>query len=165
VKSLQPWVIAVLLPLLVVMSLSGYATGAGCYAWTMNCFSITVAHDWLSSFVLFGARLLPFLIPAGIAVGLGGLWAIWRLGLRGVRLWLVFAPPIRMLALHASCVVFAPWVLVERRITPDLALDLRVLAVGYLYSALVWLLLDRLGLFAPRLSPWQQREISSSTQA
>ena len=153
------------LPLLVIGAIAGYATGAGCYAWTMNCFSITVAHDWLDRVVLFGARLLPYLAPAYIAVFLAGLAAIWRLGEQGARLWLVLAPPGLVLALRASCLVLAPWVMAERRVTPDLSLDLAVLGCGVAYTAAAWFAIDHMRLLRPRTSPWQQRELSRPPQA
>jgi hypothetical protein len=158
VKSGQAWIIVVWLPALVLGSVTGYMTGAGCYAWTMNCFSLE-ALDRTSRMLLFAAAFLPFALPAYLPVLAAGIAAVRR-GRSATLAWLALAPLGYALLVHAACVVFAPWVLPSRRVTPTLALDLCVYASGAVYAALAWLTIDRWKLFEPRPDPWTQRELS-----
>ena len=146
------------LPALAFLAVAGYATGAGCYAWTMNCFSITVANDGVSRAVLFGAAFMPYALAAYAPVFAFGWIAIQR----GSRAWPVFAPPLFALCVHLACLWLAPLVLPDRRVTPSLRLDLNVLLCSIAYCALAWLAIEKLGLFQPKVSPWQQRELSRS---
>jgi len=148
------------LPALFLWAGVGYMTGAGCYAWTMNCFSLE-ALDRTSRVLLFTAALLPFAAPAYLPVLAWGIASVRR-GRGAIVAWVACAPPAYALLVHASCLGFASWVLPERRVTPALALDLGVLACGACYAALAWLAIERWKLFEPRPDPWTQRELSSA---
>jgi hypothetical protein len=159
VKSGQAWIIAMCVPALLLWATAGYMTGAGCYAWTMNCFSLE-AVDPTSRMLLFAAAFLPFAAPAYLPVLAAGVAAARR-GRGGILAWLVCAPLAYALLVHASCLLFASWVLPDRRVTPSFALDLGVFAAGCAYAALAWLTIDRWKLFEPRPDPWRQRALSN----
>jgi hypothetical protein len=158
VKSGQAWIIAMCLPALFLWAVAGYMTGAGCYAWTMNCFSLE-ALDRTSRVLLFAAAFLPFAAPAYLPVLAWGVASVRR-GRGATVAWVTCAPLAYALLVHASCALFASWVLAERRVTPTVALDLWVFAATGAYTALAWLAIDRWKLFEPRPDPWTQRELS-----
>lgn len=157
----QSWAIVVCLPGLVLLSLAGYGAGAGCYAVTMNCFTITDASTPLNRGLLWLAAFLPYSLPAYGPVVLAGLAAIAHAGERGARRWLWLAPPLFSLSVHASCALFAGFVLPERRIVPSLRLDAAVLAWGAAYSLCAWLAVPRIVRRLRRESPWQARPRSA----
>lgn len=157
----QSWAVVVCLPGLALAALAGYATGAGCYAITMNCFSITDANTPLTRDLLWFAAFLPYAVPAYLPVALVGLGAVWRAGARGARVWLLAAPPLFAASLHASCALFAGLVLPERRIAPSIRLDLAVLAATAAYALLAWLATPRISRRLRRESPWKARPRSA----
>ena len=54
------WALVVCFPGLALAALTGYATGAGCYAVTMNCFSVVVPEDSVTRALFVTAAFLPF---------------------------------------------------------------------------------------------------------
>ena len=127
-------VLAVCLPGLVLAVLAGYATGAGCYAVTMNCFSIVVPDDAVTRALFSVAAFLPFGAPAYAPVAIAGLAALRR-GAAERGLWL--APLAYAVIVHVACVAFASWVLPERVVDPTPRFDATVLACGYAWVGLV----------------------------
>ena len=130
------WALVVCFPGLALAALTGYATGAGCYAVTMNCFSVVVPEDSVTRALFVTAAFLPFGLPAYGPIVLGGLVTLRRSGVVALRRWLWLAPPIYVALLHGACVAFASWVLPERRVEPTLGFDAVALAVGLAYVAL-----------------------------
>jgi hypothetical protein len=130
------WMLAACLPGLALAVLAGYATGAGCYASNMNCFSIVVPDDSLRRAMFAVAAFLPFAAPAYLPIAIAGLGWFRRGGARAVTRWLWLAPLAYAAIVHAACIAFASWVLPERRVDPTLRLDALVLAAGYAYVAL-----------------------------
>ncbi|MFI5316579.1 MAG: hypothetical protein ACHQ6T_12835 [Myxococcota bacterium] len=130
------WALVVSLPLLALAALTGYATGAGCYAWTMNCFSVVVPEDSVTRALFQTAAFLPFGLPAYAPIALGGLASLRRWGVSGLRRLLWLAPPVYVALLHGGCVVFASWVMPERRVEPTLRFDALALAFGFAYAGL-----------------------------
>lgn len=129
--------LAVCLPGLVLAVLAGYATGAGCYAVNMNCFSIVVPNDPYARALFAVAAFLPFGAPAFGPIAVAGLAALRRGGTRAVTRWLWLAPLCYVAIVHVACIAFASWVLPERRVDPTVRLDALVLAGSYAYVALI----------------------------
>ena len=115
---------------------TGYATGAGCYAVNMNCFSVVVPTTSPTELLFAAARILPFAAPAGLLLASTGLYVLHRAGARGFERWLLVTPVLRVVLIHAACILFAGWVMPERRVTPTLAFDLALLAAGCAWVAL-----------------------------
>jgi hypothetical protein len=128
--------LTVLLPGIALALLTSYATGAGCYAVYMNCFSIVVPDDSLTRALFALAAFAPFGAPAYLPVALAGLATLRRGGELALERWLWLGPPLYVALVHAACVLFANAVLPERRIHPDLRFDALVLAAGYAYVGL-----------------------------
>lgn len=124
------WAVALSLPGLVLFSVTGYATGAGCYALNMNCFSVVVPDDTLTRFLFATARVLPFALSCSVPLGMAGLALLWRRGARALERVVWLGPPLYTALLHASCVWLAGAVLPQRRVTPDVRFDLVTLGLG-----------------------------------
>lgn len=93
-----------LLPGLALAALAGYSAGAGCYAISMNCFSVVVPNDSLMRALFSVAAFLPFGAPAYVPVAATGLRGG---GARAVERWLWVAPLIYAGTFHAACILFA----------------------------------------------------------
>jgi hypothetical protein len=126
----------VLLPGLALAALAGYSAGAGCYALTMNCFSVVVPDDSLTRALFSLAAFVPFGAPAYAPVAASGVTALRRGGAAAVDGWLWIAPVLYAALVHGGCVLFAGAVLPERRVHPGLRLDVAIVAGGYVYVAL-----------------------------
>lgn len=133
-RSEQLWIAVVVAPLFAMAAISSYAAAAGCYALTMNCFSINDANTPLTRNLLWFAAFLPFALPAYLPVAALGVFAIRRHSRAGWLAWLATGPLLFALSLHASCLLFAPAVLPERRVTPAAELDLAVAGAGYAWA-------------------------------
>ncbi len=125
-----------ILPGLALAALAGYSAGAGCYALTMNCFSVVAPDDSLTRVLFSVAAFVPFGAPAYLPVAATGLASLRRGGQPALERWLWLAPVLYVATVHAACVLFANAVLPERRVHADLRFDALVLAAGYAYVAL-----------------------------
>jgi len=124
------------LPGLVLAALAGYSAGAGCYALTMNCFSVVVPDDSLTRALFAVAAFVPFGAPAYVPVAATALAALRRGGEPAIERWLWVAPVLYVATVHAACILFGSAVLPQRRVQPDLRFDGLVLAASYAYVAL-----------------------------
>ena len=147
------WAVALCLPGLALASATGYATGAGCYAVTMNCFSVVVPDDAMTRVLFATAALLPFALPSYVPIAAAGVALLWTRGARALERALWLGPPLYAAVLHAACVLFAGAVLPERRVTPTTRFDLWVLAVGAGWVALAALMKPALASLIRRRGP------------
>ncbi len=76
-----------LLPGLALAALAGYSAGAGCYATTMNCFSVVLPDDSLTRALFSVAAFLPFGAPAYVPVAATGFAILRGGGARAVERW------------------------------------------------------------------------------
>jgi hypothetical protein len=147
------WAVALSLPGLALAAATGYATGAGCYAPNMNCFSIVVPDDSVTRALFATAALLPFALPSYVPIAAAGLGLLWRRGTRALERALWLGPPLYAAVLHAACVWFAGAVLPERRVTPTTRFDFWAVALGSAYVALAAAMKPALAAFIRRRNP------------
>ena len=135
----QYWGLCVCIPAALLAVVAGYSAGAGCYAITMNCFSIVEPFDLPSRALFFAAKLAPFAGPAYAPILLATWLGLDRLGAARLAPLFWLAPAAYALLLHAALVVFAFAVLPQRRLEPTPALDVAVFVVGASLVALAQL--------------------------
>jgi hypothetical protein len=151
------WLVALSLPGLALATAAGYATGAGCYAVYMNCFSVVVPDNATTRALFATAALLPFALPAYFPIAAAGLGLLRTRGVRTLERALWLAPPLYTLVLHLACVWFAGAVLPARRVVPTVRFDLAVLGIGVAYAGLAVAMRPALQRFLGRRRPHRFR--------